>query len=69
MLKSNQSLVWTQKAAPHSSPIGLSLRSSPIGARVRNKWEAKRSLSTLLETDKAPPKQAWAEPCSSPAPR
>ena len=36
----------------HSSvthTIGLSLRSSPIGARVRNKWGAKRILSTRFE--------------------
>ena len=32
-----------------TAAIGLSLRSSPIGARVRNKWEAKRSLSTRFE--------------------
>jgi len=34
---------------PVSSSIGLSLRSSPIGARVRNKWGAKRSLSPRFE--------------------
>jgi|LGVF01.1.fsa_nt_gb hypothetical protein len=32
-----------------SQMIGLSLRSSLIGARVRNKWSAKRSLSTRFE--------------------